>query len=144
MKNYCKLAYRVLKTWVPYKTRHLKTRFLLAEFAKLDTFMPHRSRVFKNRVKKTWISSFLHLISNTKKKRKKKKKKSTNLEKEERTWRKKEVQTPEKKKKNPQQRRRPTAHTNPVSIKHIPIVDLWYNSRSPSPSKRSEQITHNS
>ena len=75
----------------------------------------------------------------------KKKKRSTNLEKEERTRRKKEVQTPKKKeKKNPQQRRRPTAHTNPVSIKHIPIVDLWYNSRSPSPSKLSEQITHNS
>ena len=32
--------------------------------------MPHRSRVFKNRVKKTWISSFLHLISNTQKKKK--------------------------------------------------------------------------
>ena len=140
-KNYCKLASRVLEIWVPYKTRHLKTRFLLAEFAKLDTFMPHRSRVFKNRVKKTLISSFLHLISNTQKKKKieeyKPRKRRKNPKKEGST-------NPRKEKKNPQQRRRPTAHTNPVSIKHIPIIDLWYNSRSPSPSKRSEQITHNS
>ena len=65
-------------------------------------------------------------------KKKKTKKKEGNLEE-----RKKEEE-------DPWQRRRPTAHINPVSIKHILIVDLWYSSRSPSPSKRSEQITHNS
>ena len=47
MKDFCKLASRVLETRVPYKTGGLKTRFLLAE---LDTIMPHRSQVLKTRV----------------------------------------------------------------------------------------------
>ena len=64
MKGICKLAYRVLKTQVPYETRVLKTHFLLAE---LDTFMPHRSRVL----------SLLHLISKHTKER------TTNPKKEE-------------------------------------------------------------
>ena len=50
MKGICKLASRVLKTRVPYKTRVLKTRFLHAD---LDTFLPHRSRVFYTRFQNT-------------------------------------------------------------------------------------------
>ena len=50
MKEFCKLASRILEIRVSYKTRGLKTRFLLAE---LDTFMPHRSRVFYSQFQKT-------------------------------------------------------------------------------------------
>ena len=50
MKGICKLASRVLKTRVPYKTRVLKTHFLHAD---LDTFLPHRSRVFYTRFQNT-------------------------------------------------------------------------------------------
>ena len=60
--------------------------------------------------------------------------KTTNPEKENpKERKKKEGNLAERKKEeeDPQQRRRPTAHTNPVSIKHIPIVDLRCNSRSP-------------
>jgi len=44
LKGFSKLASQVLETRVPYKTRDLKTHFLLAE---LDTIMPHRSQVLK-------------------------------------------------------------------------------------------------
>ena len=50
MKGICKLASRVLKTRVPYKTRVLKTHFLHAD---LDTFLSHRSRVFYTRFQNT-------------------------------------------------------------------------------------------
>ena len=52
-KGICKLAYRVLKTWVPYKTRVLKTLFLRFLFANLDKFLPHRSWVFYTRFQNT-------------------------------------------------------------------------------------------
>ena len=95
MKGICKLASRVLETWVPYKTWVSKTRFLLVE---LDTFMPHRSRV----------SSLLHSISKHTKER------TTNPEKEENPEerKKKEGNLVERKKEeeDPQQRRKPTTH----------------------------------
>ena len=52
-KGICKLAYRVLKTWVPYKTRVLKTLFLRFLLANLDKFLPHRSWVFYTRFQNT-------------------------------------------------------------------------------------------
>ena len=70
------------------QSRASKTCFPLAEFAKLDMIMPHRSRVFYTRFQ----------IEN---------KKRTNPEKEERTRRKKEPRKKKKeKKKNEDLRRR--------------------------------------
>ena len=55
LKDFCKLTSQVLDTWVPYKTRGLKTRFLLVE---LDTTMPHRSWVLKTRILQSKTESF--------------------------------------------------------------------------------------
>ena len=52
-KGICKLAFRVLKTWVPYKTWVLKTRFLHFLLVDLDKFLLHRSRVFYTRFQNT-------------------------------------------------------------------------------------------
>ena len=61
LKEKCKLASRVLKTQVPYQSWALKTRFLLAEFAELDMFMPHGSWVFNSRVQKNINLEFFAL-----------------------------------------------------------------------------------
>ena len=98
-------------------SRVLKTCFLLAE---LDTLMSHRSQVFYTRFQNTHN-------------------KKLQTQKEKKKTKKKERRKPRRKKEeeDQQQRRRPTAHTNPVSIKHIPIVDVWYSSRSLSLRKRT-------
>ena len=147
MKGVCKLVSRVLKTC-----------FLLVE---LDTLMSHRSRVFYTRFQKTQKKEVQTQKKKKEPRRKykpqkkktQKKKKEPRIKKEERSTNPRK-RKPIKRRKNPEEirkpirkkerRRRPTAHTNPVSIKHIPIVDLRYSSRSPSPSKQPEQITHNS
>ena len=132
MKDFCKLASRILEIRVPYKTRGLKTRFLLAE---LDTFMPHRSRVFYSQFQKTQKKKVQTQKKKEPEERKKKeaeerKKKEVQTLEKERPEKEERTQKKERKKEeeDPQQRRRPTAHTNPVSIKHIPIIDLRYSS----------------
>ena len=65
-KGICKLASRVLKTWVPYKTRVLKTRFLRFLLADLDKFLSHRSRVFY-----TWFQNTQNKEENPKERKKK-------------------------------------------------------------------------
>ena len=116
MKDFCKLASRILEIRVPYKTRDLKTRFLLVE---LDTFMPHRSQVFYSQFQKT-----------------QKKKVQTQKKKEPEERKKKEVQTLEKEKPEKEERtqkkerKKKKIHSKEEHSRHTQI-------QSPSSTSRS-------